>query len=101
MEVFVESLDGNDCTTRKAAERRLRFALRRLSWLVPHAVVRLSRLRRDGTQADKRCEVRLKLVGAEDVVMTATSRCWLESIDDALKGAARRLERQYRRVYAV
>lgn len=101
MEILVESADRTDNTTRSAAERRLRFALRRLSWLVPRAVVRLSRLRHDGARGDKRCEVRLKVVGARDVVMTATSRDWLESIDDALKGAARRLERQYRRVYAA
>ncbi|KON81339.1 HPF/RaiA family ribosome-associated protein [Azoarcus sp. PA01] len=100
MEVQVESGRAAGMRFRNAIEARLRFALRRLSWLVPHATVRLSDLGRDAGP-DKCCEVRLKVVGTRDVVVSAIARDWLQSIDDALKGAARRLERQYRRTYAA
>jgi len=100
MEVLVESPRRAGGRIRKAIVARLRFALRRLSWLVPRATVRLSEIDRDAECPAKRCEVRLNVVGSGDVVATATSRDWLQSIDDALRGAVRRLERQYRRTYA-
>lgn len=101
MEVHVESGRAAGVRFRNAIEARLRFALRRLSWLVPQATVRLSDLEREAGSPNKCCEVRLKVVGTRDVVVSAIARDWLQSIDDALKGAARRLERQYRRTYAT
>ncbi|MDT3670115.1 MAG: HPF/RaiA family ribosome-associated protein [Aromatoleum sp.] len=100
MEVLVEAPRRTASRLSKAIHARLRFALRRLGWLVPRAVVRLSEVERDAGDAGKRCEVRLNVVGTGDVVVAATSRDWLQSIDDALRSAARRLERKYRRVYA-
>lgn len=100
MEVLVEATRRTASRLAKAVRARLRFALRRLAWLVPRAVVRLSEVERDAGDAGKRCEVRLNVFGTGDVVVAATSRDWLQSIDDALKGAARRLERKYRRIYA-
>lgn len=97
MQVIFEARDPQASPLRDLAERRLRFVLRRLSWLVPRARVRLSDVNGPRGGVDKRCQVELSTDGAGSVVITAVARQWRSAIDSALSRAARVLLRLWRR----
>ena len=69
MQVLFKSRDPQATRLRGVAERRLRFVLRRLTWLVPQAEVRLSDVNGPRGGIDKRCQVELKTDGAGSVVV--------------------------------
>jgi len=98
MEVLFESRDQEGARLREVAERRLRFAIRRLTWLVPRAKVRLSDVNGPRGGVDKRCQVEFKTHGIGTVVITALARDWRTALETALVGAARALVRMLRRV---
>ena len=97
MQVLFESRDPQGVQWRETAVRRLRFVLRRLSWLVPRARVRLSDVNGPRGGVDKQCRVELKTAGAGTVVITALARDWQAALDAALARSARALVRVWRR----
>jgi len=82
---------------RDLTERRVRFVLRRLSWLVPRAEVQLSDVNGPRGGIDKRCQVELRTDGAGSVVVTSVAKDWRTALDQALARAARFLMRLWRR----
>jgi hypothetical protein len=97
MQVLFESRDRHGAEWREVAERRLRFVLRRLSWLVPRARVQLFDVNGPRGGVDKQCRVELKTANAGTVVVTAMAREWHDALDTALARSARTLVRTWRR----
>jgi hypothetical protein len=56
---------------RDLTERRVRFVLRRLGWLVPRAEVQMSDVNGPRGGVDKRCQVELRTDGAGSVVVAS------------------------------
>ena len=97
MQVLFESRDSHGAEWREVAVRRLRFVLRRLSWLVPRARVQLFDVNGPRGGVDKQCRVELKTASAGTVVVTAMARDWQHALDTALARSARTLVRSWRR----
>lgn len=97
MQVLFESRDPQGAQWREVAVRRLRFVLRRLTWLVPRARVRLSDVNGPRGGVDKQCRVELRTDSAGTVVVTAVARDWQAALDTALARSARTLVRMWRR----
>ncbi|MBS1176167.1 MAG: hypothetical protein H6R06_579 [Proteobacteria bacterium] len=97
MQVLFESRDPQGAQWREVAVRRLRFVLRRLTWLVPRARVRLSDVNGPRGGVDKQCRVELRTDSAGTVVVTAVARDWQAALDTALARSARTLVRVWRR----
>ncbi len=100
MQVLFESRDPQGVQWREVAVRRLRFVLRRLTWLVPRARVQLSDVNGPRGGVDKQCRVELKTANAGTVVVTAMARDWHAALDTALARSARTLVRTWRRGHA-
>lgn len=99
MQVVFESREPEASQWRPLAERRLRFVMRRLRWLVPQARIRLSDTNGPRGGVDKRCQVELRTAGAGTVVVTAVARHWRDALDRALGRAAQALLRAWRRAH--
>jgi ribosome-associated translation inhibitor RaiA len=97
MQVLFKSRHPQAIELRDLAERRVRFVLRRLSWLVPRAEVQLSDMNGPRGGVDKRCQVELRTDGAGSVVVAAVAKDWRTALDNALARAARFLMRLWRR----
>ena len=97
MHVLFKSRHPHAVALRDLTERRVRFVLRRLSWLVPHAEVNLSDVNGPRGGIDKRCQVQLKTDGAGSVVVASVASDWRTALDDALARAARLVMRAWRR----
>lgn len=97
MQVIFESRDPGGAELRDMAVRRLRFVMRRLSWLVPRAKVRLSDINGPRGGIDKRCQVELRTDVMGTVVITSQAGDWRTALDSALSRASRVLTRTWRR----
>jgi len=97
MQVLFESRDPQAAQLRELAVRRVRFVMRRLTWLVPRAEVHLSDVNGPRGGVDKRCQVELRTDGAGPVVITAVARDWRSALDNALARAARMVMRLWRK----
>jgi hypothetical protein len=97
MQVLFETRDPQAMLMREAAEKRLRFVMRRLTWLVPRATVHLSDINGPRGGVDKRCQIELKTSGNGHVVVTAVSRDWRSAIESALARSARTLVRVWKK----
>ena len=97
MQVLFKSRHPQATELRDLTERRVRFVLRRLSWLVPRAEVHLSDMNGPRGGVDKRCQVELKTDGAGSVVVVSVAKDWRTALDNALARAARFLMRLWRR----
>ena len=97
MQVLFKTRHPQATELRDLTERRVRFVLRRLTWLIPQAKVRLSDVNGPRGGIDKRCQVEFKTDGAGSVVVTSVARDWRSALDDALARAARLLMRLWRR----
>jgi len=97
MQVIFESRDAGGAELRDLAVKRLRFVMRRLSWLVPRAKVRLSDINGPRGGIDKRCQVELKTDMMGTVVITSMAGDWHTALDNALSRASRVLTRTWRR----
>ncbi len=97
MQVLFKSLDPHATELRDLTERRVRFTLRRLGWLVPRAEVQMSDVNGPRGGVDKRCQVELRTDGAGYVVVTSVAKDWRTALDQALARAARFLMRLWRR----
>ena len=97
MQVLFKSRHPHATDLRDLTERRVRFVLRRLGWLVPRAEVQMSDVNGPRGGVDKRCQVELRTDGAGSVVVTSLASDWRTALDNALARAARFLMRQWRR----
>jgi hypothetical protein len=97
MQILFKSRDPAASEMRELTQRRLRFVLRRLAWLVPQATVRLTDVNGPRGGVDKHCQVELEIVGRRKVVVATVSADWRVAIDTALARAARLLERAWKR----
>lgn len=97
MQVIFESRDPGGAELRDVAVRRLRFVMRRLTWLVPRAKVRLSDINGPRGGVDKRCQLELKTDVMGTVVITSMASDWRTALDSALARASRVLTRTWRR----
>ncbi len=93
MQVLFETREPDAMALRELAEKRVRFSMRRLTWLVPRAKVQLSDVNGPRGGVDKRCQIELKTDGSGTVVITAMARDWRSALDSALSRAARALLR--------
>ena len=97
MRVLFHACHPQATELRDLTERRVRFVLRRLGWLVPRAEVLMSDVNGPRGGIDKRCQVQLKTDGAGSVVVSSVANDWRTALDDALARAARFLMRRWRR----
>jgi ribosome-associated translation inhibitor RaiA len=97
MQVLFKSRHPQATDLRDLTERRVRFVLRRLGWLVPRAEVQMSDVNGPRGGVDKRCQVELRTDGAGSVVVASVASDWRVALDNALARAARFLMRLLRR----
>lgn len=97
MQVFFKPLHPEAQSLQDVAERRVRFVLRRLAWLVPQAEVQLSEIHSARGGVDKRCQVALRTEGAGSVIVTTMERDWRTALDKALAHASRYMIRRWTR----
>lgn len=97
MQVSFKPLHPEAIELQDVAERRVRFVLRRLAWLVPSAEVQLSAIPRARGGADKRCHISLRTDGAGSVIVTTMEHDWRTALDKALAHATRYMIRQWSR----
>ena len=97
MQVLFISRSRASDELRDATVRRVRFALRRMTWLVPRASIHLSDTNGPRGGIDKRCQVQFKTDRTGTVVVTSVARDWREAVDGALARATRLLLRLWRR----
>lgn len=93
MQIVFKPRAAQAAALRDLALDRVRFALRRLSTVVPHATVQLSDVNGPRGGIDKRCQVHLRTDGAGVVVVDAVAADWRTAIDRALARAQRLLLR--------
>ena len=97
MEVIFESRDKAGIHLRELAERRVRFVMRRMTWLIPHARVRLSDVNGPRGGEDKSCRLEIKTDHIGNIAVTTTARDWRVALDHALARASRVLLRNWNR----
>jgi len=97
MQVQFEARDPQGAEYKDLAIQRVKFALRRLSWLVPRARVQLSDANGPRGGVDKCCRVEFKTDRSGVVVITAVARDWRTALDSAISRAARTLMRDWQR----
>jgi len=97
MQVLFKSRHPQATDLRDLTERRVRFVLRRLGWLVPRAEVQMSDVNGPRGGIDKRCQVELRTDGAGSVVVASVASDWRTALNMALARAARFLMRLWRR----
>lgn len=97
MKVLFQSRHPDATALRELTERRVRFVLRRLGWLVPRAEVQMSDVNGPRGGVDKRCQVELRTDGGGSVVVASVARDWRTALDAALARASRYLLRLWRR----
>ena len=97
MQVFFKSRHPQAADLLDLSQRRTRFVLRRLAWLVPQATVTMSDVNGPRGGIDKQCQVELKTDVAGTVVVSSVARDWRSALDKALARAARFVLRLLRR----
>jgi len=97
MQVVFKSRDSQAAELLELSQRRARFVLRRLAWLVPHATIRMSDVNGPRGGIDKRCQVELKTDVVGTVVVTSVASDWRSALDKALERAERFVLRLVRR----
>jgi len=97
MQVIFESRSRDATNLRQLADERVRFVLRRLSWLVPRARVQFVDINGPRGGVDKRCRLVLNTDGAGQVIIHSTARDWRCALERVLVSAARGLMRNWRR----
>lgn len=97
MQVLFKSRHPQAIDLRALTERRVRFVLRRLGWMVSRAEVRMSDVNGPRGGVDKRCQVALKTRSAGTVVITAMARDWRSALEEALARAVRVVVRNCKR----
>lgn len=91
MQIIFESRDPDAVQLQPVAERRVRQALRRLSWLAPRARVQMSDVNGPRGGIDKRCQIELTTDATGSVIVTSMARDWLSALQSAIARAAQAL----------
>ena len=97
MQVIFESRDADGAQMRDLSIERVRFALRRLTPLVPRAKVQFSDVNGPRGGIDKRCQAELSPEAAGSVVIAPLARDWRTALDRSLGRATRVLKRSLQR----
>ena len=97
MQIIFESRDADGSQMRELSVERVRFALRRLSALVPRAKVQFSDVNGPRGGVDKRCQVELNSDAAGTVVIASLARDWRTALDRSLRRATQVLKRSLQR----
>lgn len=97
MQVLFESRDPAGAQLRELAVRRVQFVMRRLTWLVPRAKVRLTDVNGPRGGLDKCCHLELKTDSVGTIAITSMARDWRTALESALARAAQVLLRNWRR----
>jgi len=97
MQILFKSGDAQATDLLELSQRRTRFVLRRLAWLVPRATVRMSDVNGPRGGIDKRCQVELKTDVLGTVVVTSVASDWHSALNKALARAERFVLRLMRR----
>ena len=97
MQIVFESRDADGAKLRDLSVDRVRFALRRLSALVPRAKVQFSDVNGPRGGVDKRCQLELKTQAAGTVVIASLARNWRTALDRSLRRATQVLTRSLQR----
>ncbi len=97
MQVIFESRDTDGAQMRDLSVERVRFALRRLTALVPRAKVQFSDVNGPRGGVDKRCQVELSTEVAGTVVIASLAGDWRTALDRSLGRATRVLKRSLQR----
>jgi hypothetical protein len=97
MQIVFESRDADGAHLRDFSVERVRFALRRLSALVPRAKVQFSDVNGPRGGVDKRCQLELKTQAAGTVVIASLARNWRTALDRSLRRATQVLTRSLQR----
>jgi hypothetical protein len=99
MQVLFHSRDPQALPLKDFAEARVRFAMRRLTWLVPRATVQIADVNGPRGGIDKHCRIQLATDRHGTVVVSSMARDWRTALDTALTRAARALLRLWRRAH--
>jgi hypothetical protein len=97
MQIIFESRDADASQMRELSVERVRFALRRLTDLVPQAKVQFTDINGPRGGVDKRCQVELKTDSTGTVVIASLARDWRTALDRSLTRATRVLTRSLQR----
>jgi len=97
MQVLFKSRHPQATELRDLTERRVRFVLRRLGWLVPRAEVQMTDVNGPRGGIDKHCQVALKTDVAGTLIVASVASDWRTALNKALARAARFLMRALRR----
>ncbi|HNV59688.1 MAG TPA: HPF/RaiA family ribosome-associated protein [Rhodoferax sp.] len=97
MQIIFESRDADGAQMRDLSVERVRFALRRLTAIVPRAKVQFSDVNGPRGGIDKRCQVELSSDAAGTVVIASLARDWRTALDRSLGRATRVLKRSLQR----
>ena len=97
MQVIFESRHSDGAQMRDLSVERVRFALRRLTAMVPRAKVQFSDVNGPRGGVDKRCQVELSTDAAGTVVIASLARDWRTALDRSLGRATRVLKRSLQR----
>ena len=97
MHVMFQSSDPDGASLRPTAVRRVRFVMRRLSWMAPKVRIHLSDINGPRGGVDKRCVVELTTAQLGTVVVTSLARDWRAALDSALARVSRVLLNVWRR----
>ena len=99
MEVIVETATVHNTPEstelREQEVRRIRSAMRSLSWLVLRARVKFSGGNDTTGTLDKRCEVELVTEVGEPVIVTSVARDWHSALQRALARASKSLRHRW------
>jgi hypothetical protein len=97
MQIIFESRDADGSQMRELSVERVRFALRRLSSLVPRAKVQFTDVNGPRGGVDKRCQVELSTEATGTVVIASLARDWRTALDRSLRRATQVLARSLQR----
>jgi len=97
MQIIIESRNVDGSQMRDLSMTRVRFALRRLTALVPRAKVQFTDVNGSRGGIDKRCQVELKTDRAGTVVIASLARDWRTALDRSLIRATKVLTRSIER----
>jgi hypothetical protein len=97
MQIIFESRDADGNQMRDMSVHRVRFALRRLSALVPRAKVQFSDVNGPRGGVDKHCQVELSTDAKGTVVIASLASDWRTALDNSLRRAIRVLTRSVQR----
>ena len=98
MQIQFESSGPVAAGMRDIAQRRVKFTMRRVSWLIPRAIVRLTDKDHIQSGPDKCCRIELVSQLSGLVVVTSHAKTWRSAIDQALLRAAKIIRRDLERV---